>query len=234
MKDRLDNTIASEAGNPQLSIGSRTDNPALIDHGTTALRHQKLSVHISSFLSFQLLNHRCKCLIKVLRMEPRQLKLKTRNPVGQKYYQQLEGTSSRNFQLSVLSLHRTSNKVFGMSNYINQESVAKHEQQLIDYKAFHFSSTLSTEVFYEGSRHLDRNSEKHSIAIIRANTDKISRSSSIRKWREHFRMNISLRRECWSISSILASLRITAYSQLYSDICIYLIGVYAHACIIIL
>ena len=115
-----------------------------------------------------------------------------------------------------------------MSNYINQESVAKHEQQLIDFKAFHFSSTLSTEVFYEGSRHLDRNSEKHSIAIIRANTDKISRSSSIRKWREHFRMNISLRRECWSISSILASLRITAYSQLYSDICIYLIGVLAH------
>ena len=135
-----------------------------------------------SFFSYLLsLDKKTGSTKKVLRMEPRQLKLKTRNPVGQKYYQQLEGTSSRNFQLSVLSLHRISNKVFGMSNYRNQESVAKHEQQLIDYTAFHFSSTLSTEVFYEGSRHLDRNSEKHSIAIIRANTDNISRSR-FRKW----------------------------------------------------
>ena len=77
-------------------------------------------------------------------------------------------------QLSILSLHGSSSKVFKMSNYMNQESVAKHEQQLIDFNAFHFSSTLSMQLFNEGSKHLDHHSEKHSMATIRANTDNIS------------------------------------------------------------
>ena len=73
----------------------------------------QLTSHISSFLSFQLSNnkryHRCKCLKKVLRMENRQLKFKTNNPVGKQYHQQLEGTSSLDSKLSVLSWRERGN-----------------------------------------------------------------------------------------------------------------------------
>ena len=102
-----------------------------------------------------------------------------------------------------------------------KKSAAKHVQ-VIYFKAFHFSSTLSIEVFYEGSRHFDRNSEKHSIAIIHANTDNISM---------YLRINILFTRKCWGFEQKLNmsfARHVSTYGQLYSDLCTYLVCVLEH------
>ena len=159
------------AGSPQLSVGSRTDNQELLDHGIIALRHQKFNDWFFRQFDLDILNadgqHYRRSTIIVNNLH-QAIKI---------FFQLSTSSEGANiFKLSILSLHRTSNNVFGMSNcnYINQESVAKHEQQLIDFNAFHFSSTLSMQLFNEGSKHLDHHREKHSMATIRANTDNIS------------------------------------------------------------
>ena len=128
-------------------------------------------------------------------------------------------------QCSVLSSHGQCIKVFGWHRQLSM-SILKSDKVIAE-KLRRFSRIRLAETWeQQWTEILDscNNPNRHKQR-------KLGHNRSIRKWRELLRMNISLRRECWSISLILASLRITAYSQLYVNICHYVIGVYAHTCL---
>ena len=145
----------------------------------------------SSFLSLSFRSnrhHHCwKCFVEVLRMEQRQLKLKTRNPVGQKCYQQLEGTSSHIFKLSVLSWRKKREKVFGRS-IGKQQSVAERQQLIVSKLSIFILYSKHRKVFMEEAGRwiatiiFQYFSEVAKIHVI---SEWVSQSSNIRKWREN-------------------------------------------------
>ena len=159
----------------------------------------QLTSHISSFLSFQSSNnkryHRCKCLKKVLRMENRQLKFKTNNPVGKQYHQQLEGTSSPDTKLSVLSWSEMRDKVFGRSKFkiisVTISSPGKATTDSCD--AFHYFYfqiiLLLIQRFFmeEAGRWIATIIFQYfsEVAKIHVISEWVSQSSNIRKWREN-------------------------------------------------
>ena len=118
--------------------------------------------------------------------------------------------------LRVFTLHSIWDKIITMSILKSDKVIAEKLRRVSRIRLAETWEQQWTKILYSCN-----NPNRH-------NQTEFGQNRSIRKWRELLRMNISLRRECWSISSILASLRITAYCQLYSDICIYRIGVLAH------
>ena len=121
--------------------------------------------------------------------------------------------------LCVFTLHSIWDKIIAMSILKSDKVIAEKLRRFSRIRLAETWEQQWTKILYSCN-----NPNRH-------NQTEFGQNRSIRKWRELLRMNISLRRECWSISSILASLRITAYSQLYVNICHYVIGVYARTCL---